>query len=333
MPEKTPWEQLSEVIGAGSSKIIPALLETLADEKEARLLLAAAPPATVGELAEQTGIEPGEIEKRIDPLFRKGLLFKSKKKDAKRYYRVRHLFQLHDSTAVMNDPPRAMLDLWKRHMDDEWDDLTEKFKKANPLSTMRVIPVHVAIEPDSQILAFEDVRRLITDSRSLAVTRCSCRVIDGSCGKPLEVCIQIDRAADYAIERGTGREVGKDEAMNMLRMCEQEGLVHTGENRQAGGHVICNCCPDCCINWVSTPSGMRTIAVPSRFRASVDAEECTGCGECLDRCFFGAITMEDGDGLATVDGETCMGCGLCQVLCAPVAIHMEPARPEDFVPA
>jgi Pyruvate/2-oxoacid:ferredoxin oxidoreductase delta subunit/predicted transcriptional regulator len=333
MAEKTPWERLAGVIGAGDSKIIPELLETLADETEAELLLAAAPPATVEELSRQTGLEPGEVEEMIDPLFRKGLLFKSKKKDAQRYYRVRHLFQLHDSTAVMNDPPREMLDLWKQHMAEEWDDLTEKIKKADPRSTMRVIPVNVAVEPDTQILAFEDVRRLITDSRNLAVTRCSCRVIDGACGKPLEVCIQIDRAADYAIDRGTGRKLSKDAAMAVLKMCEQEGLVHAGENRQASGHVICNCCPDCCINWVQTPSGMRPVAVPSRFRASVDVEECTGCGDCVDRCFFGAIRMEDGDGVATVDGDTCMGCGLCQVVCPPVAIRMEVARPEEFVPA
>ncbi len=333
MPEKSPWEQLAGAVGAGDSKIIPALFKTLADEKEARLLLAAAPPATLQELSEQTGLDLDEIEKRIDPLFRKGLLFKSKKKDAQRYYRVRHLFQMHDSTAVMNDPPREMLDLWKQHMDEEWDDLTEKIKKANPRSTMRVIPVNVAVEPNTHILAFEDVGRLVTHSRNLAVTRCSCRVIDGACGKPLEVCIQVDRAADYAIERGTGRRISKDEAMKILERCEKEGLVHTGENKQALGHVICNCCPDCCINWVQTPSGMRPVAVPSRFRALVDAEECTGCGDCVDRCFFGAMSMEEGDGIAIVDGKTCMGCGLCQVVCAPVAINMEPARPREFIPA
>jgi Pyruvate/2-oxoacid:ferredoxin oxidoreductase delta subunit len=332
-PERTLWERLAEAVGAVDSKIIPELLKTLADEKEARLLLAAAPPATVEELSEQTGIGAEEIEGLIDPLFRKGLLFKSRKKDAQRYYRVRHLFQLHDSTAVMNNPPREMLELWKRHMAEEWVGLTEKIKKANPSSSMRVVPVNVAIEPSKEILAFDDVRRLIADSRNLAVTRCSCRVIDGACGKPLEVCIQIDRAADYAIERGTGRPLGKDEAVEMLRMCEQEGLVHAAENRQTSGHVICNCCPDCCINWVATTSGVRPVAVPSRFRASVDPDECTGCGDCVDRCFFGAIAMEDGSAIAIVHEDTCMGCGLCQVVCAPVAIQMEAVRPAEFVPA
>ena len=34
----------------------------------------------------------------IDPLFKKGLLFKSKKPDGTRYYRVRNVLQMHDST-------------------------------------------------------------------------------------------------------------------------------------------------------------------------------------------------------------------------------------------
>ncbi len=37
----------------------------------------------------------------IDSLFRKGILFKSRKPDGIRYYRVRQVLQLHDSTAVM----------------------------------------------------------------------------------------------------------------------------------------------------------------------------------------------------------------------------------------
>lgn len=333
MQEKTPYEQLAEHVGAGDSKIIPAIFETLANEAEARLLLAAAPPATAEELSERTGIDVAEIQAMIDALFRKGLIFKSKKPDGTRYYRVRHALQFHDATAVAIDPSQKMLDLWKRFMETEWDDYSRKIEGMLPSSVLRVIPVNVSVEPRTQILPFEDVKSMIDSARNVAVTRCSCRVIDGACGQPLEVCLQLDRAADYALERGTGRKLSRDEAIQMLDMCEDAGLVHVAENKRALGVVICNCCSDCCINWASTRTGLRKFAAPSRFRATVDAEACNGCQLCVERCFFDAITMADGNGLAVVDEDNCMGCGLCQVICAPDAISMEVVRPEEFIPA
>ena len=122
MEEKTVYTQLAEQIGAGASKFIPRIFESLITEDEGKLLLAAAPPATVEELSAKTGIDVAKIESMVDPLFRKGFLFKSKKPDGIRYYRVRQVLQMHDSTAVMNDPPPGMLDLWKEYTRTEWGD-------------------------------------------------------------------------------------------------------------------------------------------------------------------------------------------------------------------
>lgn len=332
MAEKTLNQQLAEQVGAGDSKIIAAIFGALTDQNEARLLLAAAPPATALEIAEKTGIAARDVEAMIDPLFRKGLLFKSKKKDETRYYRVRHVLQLHDSTAVATDASREMLDLWKRFMVEEWADFSRKFEEKLPSSVMRVIPVNVSVDLNTQILAFDDVKSLIDAARNLAVTRCSCRAIDGACGKEVDVCIQVDRAADYAIERGTGRQVSKQEMIEILKRCEEEGLVHVAENKKALGHVICNCCSDCCINWPSVRPDRGKFVAPSRYRASVDPEECIGCDLCLDRCYFDAMSMDGERELAVVDEENCMGCGLCQVVCPTDAIIMQEVRPAAFVP-
>jgi ferredoxin/predicted transcriptional regulator len=332
MAEKTINEQLAEQVGAGDSKIIAAIFGTLTDENEAKLVLAAAPPATVEDLSEKTGIPAGDVERMIEPLFRKGLLFKSKKKDGTRYYRVRHLLQMHDSTAVAIDPSREMLDLWKQYMVEEWADFSRKFEEKLPNSVMRVVPVNVSLDLNTQILAFDDVKNLIDGANNLAVTRCSCRAIDGACGKDLDVCIQVDRAADYAIERGTGRQISKEETIELLKRCEEEGLVHVAENKKALGHVICNCCNDCCINWPSVRPEMGTFVAPSRYKAWVDAEECIGCDLCLERCYFKALSMEEDEEVAVVEADNCMGCGLCQVVCPTDAILLQEARPEEFVP-
>jgi len=333
MQERTVFEQLADQIGAGGSKIIPRIFAALTDEDEARLLLAASPPGSAADLAERSGLAPQAVESMLDPLFRKGLLFKSRKPDGTRYYRVKHALQFHDSTAVAMNPVPEMMALWKEFMDTEWPEFIGQFSQLLPNEVLRVIPVNVTIEPDAQVLAFEDVRAMIDAARSIAVTKCSCRAIDGACGQPVEVCMQIDRAADYGIERGTGRALTKAEAIEMLEMCEEKGLVHVTENKQGLGMVICNCCSDCCINWTTIRTGVGKFAAPSRFRAEVIEDLCSGCELCVGRCFFDALKMEGDSGLALVHADKCMGCGLCMVVCASGAISMDVVRPAEFIPA
>ncbi len=323
--------QLAEGIGAGNSPLMPRIFEALVNGDEAKVLLAAAPPATVGELAGKTGLSPDTIATMMDSLFQRGLIFKSTKGEEIKYYRVKSVPQMHDSTSLTPGISKDILELWKEYMKTEWPEYGGKIMEMLPGSIMRVIPVNESVEPESQILAYDDVIKIIEDAKILSVTNCSCRVIDGACGKPLEVCMQVDRAAEYNIERGTGRPLSKKEAVDILKMCEEEGLVHVADNRQVVGHVICNCCRDCCLNW-SVMNGPKKWVAPSRFKAVVDHDLCTGCEACVDRCFFDAITIDDDD-LAIVDEEKCLGCGVCTVTCPTEAMRLVEARAADFVPA
>ncbi|RJQ73215.1 MAG: 4Fe-4S ferredoxin [Desulfobacteraceae bacterium] len=332
MSAQTLYQQLAAAVGAGDSKYIPQIFEILTDEKAARLLLAASPPATVQELAGKAGLSEAEIEQRVGPLFSKGLLFKSKKADGTRYYRVRQVIQMHDATAVALDAPRAMLDLWKTYMAEEFPTYNRMVEEVLPRAAVRVVPVNQPVTAQSQILAFDDIRNIVEQARSLAVTACSCRRIDGSCGKPVEVCFQLDKAADYSIERGTGRPIDKEEVLKLIRQCEQEGLIHVSDNTRAPGHVICNCCSDCCLFWTSFKTGLGKFVAPSRFSARVDAERCSACETCLERCYFDAIAMQGENDTALVNPDKCMGCGLCQVTCPEEAIALKEVRPEAFIP-
>ena len=118
----------------------------------------------------------------------------------------------------------------------------------------------------------------------------------------------------------------------MLKMCEEEGLVHTVGNNRGLGHIICNCCSDCCINWPGPRTAPVNFCAPSRFKALVDVDACTSCEVCLDRCYFEAITMEGDNGTALIIEDNCMGCGLCAVTCADEAISLIERLEEDFVP-
>jgi len=325
--------KLAAAIGAENSPTIPKIFKMLADENEAKVLLAAYPPGSAEELAEKTGLPIAEVEKMLDPLFRKGVLFKSSKSDAKgkpRYYRVKALLQFHDASVLSPDLGKDFFDLWREYQDYEFPAYHKRLESKLPRSAMRVIPVNIALEPDNRIAPFEDVKQIVADARSLAVVRCPCRLVAGApCGKSLEVCIQVNKAADYTLERGTGRELSKDQAIDILKTCEEEGLVHMVSNKRGLGHIICNCCEDCCIAWPGPITSGVNYASPSRFTVVVDLESCTACEECLDRCFFDAITVDD---TARIDEDKCMGCGLCAVTCPVGAISLKETRKEGFVP-
>jgi len=327
--QETIYQQLAAAIGAGESTIIPKIIEALSDEKEVRLVLAASPPKTVEELSKDTGFSVDDVERMIDPLFKKGLIFKSKKPDAIRYYRVRSLLQFHDATILAPDAGEAFFDLWREYHKREFIADHKKIESALPRSAVRVVPVNIALEPENRIAPFEDVKQIVANAESLAVTPCTCRVVDGACGKTLDVCIQINKAANYALERGSGRALTKDEALDMLKQCEEEVLVHTMSNTRGLGHIICNCCKDCCINWPGERTSGVNFAAPSRFAAVVDPDLCTACEDCQERCHFDAITVKD---TAEIDKEKCMGCGLCLVTCPVEATSLKEIREESFVP-
>ena len=54
----------------------------------------------------------------------------------------------------------------------------------------------------------------------------------------------------------------------------------------------------------------------------IDADRCTGCGECVERCVFHALTMSD-EGVAQLDEIACEGCALCSHVCPAEAVTMQ----------
>jgi Pyruvate/2-oxoacid:ferredoxin oxidoreductase delta subunit/predicted transcriptional regulator len=333
MSGKDIYKELSKAINAGESKIIPMIFENICNDREARLLLSASPPKTIEELARDTAFPTNVVEEMVKTLFEKGLIYKSKKPDGTKYYRVRSIIQFHDATAIWKGATRDFLDLWKEYAEKELPQYMISRKESLGRSATRVIPIGKYIEPGSQILSFEDVNKIIEGARSLAVTKCSCRVIDGKCGKPLEVCLQIDKAADYGVERGTARPLTKEEALDIIKMAEREGLVHIADNRREDFHIICNCCSDCCVSWSSAKTKRMKVASPSRFLASVNETLCSSCAACVDACPFEAISIKEGKfESAEVDMERCMGCGVCTTVCPEGAISLKEARPPEFIP-
>jgi NAD-dependent dihydropyrimidine dehydrogenase PreA subunit len=245
----------------------------------------------------------------------------------------RDFVQFHDATILWKYAPVEFLDLWQEFMEKEWPEVARRISEMLPKPFTRMIPVNVAIQAKTHIVDFESVIDMVKKARILAVTKCTCRLTARKCDRPLEACIQVNNAAAYALSRGTGRKITAEEALDILKKAEEAGLIHVTMNRHEVDHFICNCCPCCCQTMPILIKGGIRVVDPSRYRAEIVTERCTGCGTCHERCYFGAIGWENGEGsVSRVEESKCMGCGLCRVTCPEEAIELVEVRPESFIP-
>jgi ferredoxin len=127
-----------------------------------------------------------------------------------------------------------------------------------------------------------------------------------------------------------GRKITKEEALEILKKSEEEGLVHATINRQEID-FLCNCCPcHCMILKTALAQPKPGVALNSGFMPVWDPELCTACEACIDRCPTAAVTMGAED-LPEVNLDRCIGCGACATGCPEGAIRLE-ERPGIPVP-
>lgn len=173
----------------------------------------------------------------------------------------------------------------------------------------------------------ENVAEMIRRAGKWGVSTCSCRlphwIADpgNHCDHLLEVCIFTGDMVRWGLECGNCREITYEEAMDILKRSNENGLVHTHDPNE----FICNCCNDCCVMLMGGyRTGAKTLH-PSEFIPTFDEGTCSACGVCEERCPVDAITM---DGFPSVNLDKCLGCGVCFPTCPTESIKFV-RRPTD----
>ncbi|WP_297438170.1 FAD-dependent oxidoreductase [uncultured Clostridium sp.] len=163
---------------------------------------------------------------------------------------------------------------------------------------MRVIPIQRAIDGNSRRATYEELVRHIDESNVFTVSDCSCRTSRESMGEGCghlkeDMCIQLGHAAEYYIKTGRGREITREEALEIIKKAEDNGLMHSIPNLDKPGHThaICNCCGCGCYAMRLANQYVNNDIVRSNYKSVVDESKCVACGECVDVCPTNALRL------------------------------------------
>jgi ferredoxin len=191
---------------------------------------------------------------------------------------------------------------------------------------VRMIGNHLAIKSHSgQVVPTEDALKIVDLSHDHAVYPCMCKRLFN--GKDEYKCLNFAPITD--ITRNTPRSwkekrLSPEEAKEWLQNFSDKGYVHAVfwwcDMPQA--ICICNCDAKYC--YAARPKlwyGITNVYRRAEYLAEVDYDECIGCGQCIDRCQFEAISY-DQDGRAQIDPKICFGCGQCRSVCEQNAIKL-----------
>jgi NAD-dependent dihydropyrimidine dehydrogenase PreA subunit len=138
-----------------------------------------------------------------------------------------------------------------------------------------------------------------------------------------ELLREID--ASYLVGPHTAglESMPKEEALARIRETEREGNCHTVWTFVtpflAG---ICNCSLPSCYAMKTTVSHKTPVFFRGEYVARVDAEKCTGCGQCVKMCSFKAFKPRQKKAKSVIDPLKCYGCGICRTACVSDAISL-----------
>ena len=168
-----------------------------------------------------------------------------------------------------------------------YDQLMNEFNKIPGIA--RVIPVEEQIEPRQEIvLPMEELSKIIDKYDTIGVATCYCRHRKDLIGEPCKKtderrnCFSFGRTAEFLISQGFQERVSKEEAMEILKKCEDDGLVHkafhTNLDPEKEIDGLCNCCKCCCGTFEAHFAGATPLMDISSYLASVNTDDCVGCG-------------------------------------------------------
>ena len=345
------------------SKKFTELLQLLYTPEEAEVISHFGKPYShfekIETTSEKTGKPLSEIKELFNNMVERGTLFYLKNDNNEILYSLPpfipgfyeyYTMSRNDSFTKKKEVLKILDDyFFETFVPEAFDSSTYPYFRVLPADepVQQVIEIEKKLTPETKILPFEIASEYIKSAEYIAVGDCACRdhaeMQDGKkrCDKPVDVCLVFDRVAEYWADKGIGRLIGYEEAMEVLQRSAEAGLVHCTTNNQVFGKkmsgMICNCCPCCCfiLQGLLKIRGEQNGLAKSNFQPAVNHDDCNLCQKCVDVCPVDALYhhkphLDDfSDNFVALNEHTCIGCGLCVMACKQDSIHLEKVR-EDI---
>ena len=331
-----------------STGVLQQILRGNLSEEEAKALseipLKPVPldPIGLDEIAAKSSSPREKLEQILDGIVARGLLFHKDTADGRKGYALlRQSFGFNQVFLWKGDKTAHAQKMVQLQRDQEFTKATNDFFTTVDTKAFRYIPTTEAIDPQWQnVYPSETIENVIKKASKLALAHCPCRVryemVKGqSCGHSTDVCIKLNDLAECVIDAGLAKEITHEEALEVIKKADREGLVHFAYNTGEGMKHICNCCGHAC--WNVRPIRLRQVPrdmlMATYFLRETDEDECIACENCVDICPVDAVKIADG--VAKVDQDWCIGCGVCVSRCSTGAIRLvekehKPNQSTDF---
>ena len=290
-------------------------------------------PHTSEELSKRVNISKSEFEEKAKDFARRGIMQRIKGSTTVRY-------SLGDSLFTVYRMPgwEGKDDEWNRNLapllNQYYTDAYGEEFLGHPTKGLRTLPINQTVEDPKSIMPYEDVVKVVENFKVFSVAHCACRhrhsldpaIGEDHCKHDTENCLHFDTLAKYKLQNGIGREITKDETLEILKKAADAGLVHGISNSMEKMDTICNCCSCCCL-FLEKVNNVPGIAghQKSNYIREINDEKCIKCGLCAKKCPMKALELigekkEDKKLLFTP--ELCLGCGVCVHKCPKDAIFL-----------
>ena len=290
---------------------------------------------TIFERFDKSEMSINDLEQILNNSVSKGATIVKKEGDKKYYANAMFMIGMYDiQTHRGNENLVEFLKDSSQFFKEGMD--TEMFQTG--INQFRIVPIEKSITPAHHVTSYDDIRQIIKNTEGpIVVANCVCRnkkdLYEEPCSQTdlRETCFVLrDIFAQIYLDQGWGRQVSKEEALEILNKTEEDGLVYQPGNAQRPGSLCC-CC-GCCCGYLSDMKALPkpTDFLKSNYYAEVDSESCTGCGTCIDRCQMDALTLVDD--ISTVNRDRCIGCGACVPTCPADAIQLRKKEQETIPP-
>ena len=285
------------------------------EEAELAVKLGVRKPKTLAEIVKLSGLEEKKCEALLEEMSRKGLLEYNweNPKHEKQYVLPMYVpgcAEFFNMNANILDSNPEMGTFFEHMSRLPLEKITPFVPEGGAGIGMHVIPVEKAIEMENESVDLEHISHWLNKYEGkYAASPCSCRRSrlthgEGCADDPEGWCIAVGDMADYVVEtQKDGRDIDKEEALEILKAAEDNGFVHQITNIDGANKIfaICNCNVNVCYalrtsQLFNTPNMSRSAYV-----AKVEKANCVACGKCVEFCPAGAVKL----GQKLCDKEGC----------------------------